>query len=293
MKLIKTKIIIFFILLFGFSILSSPVLAFMEWPNSPVGTSLTEDSKLTTLIQYLYEWGITLGGLAVFISLIIAGIQYLSSFGNPVSMKNAMDRIKSAFLGLILLLSSWLILNTINPDLTSFSPLTIPVDGGNLGLCETNLDCEKFGEYYTCKETDIKSNCKTDDDCSAKHDDSYTCIKTETDSFCRSADKFCVVDFESQFKIVPCDHAIVNGRAIPVEAGCSTGIPLKAGETFTVGAYPNRCMGYLELYPGGFFSTCSGDKQTILLHGGETTTEEVPTDMNIKGMKTTEIKTGL
>jgi len=92
----------------------------LNWPTSPGGTKLNESSKLPDLIEYIYEWGIALGGLGVFVSLLIAGIQYLTSFGNPTSMKDAMGRIQSAIIGLILLLSSWLILNTINPDLTNF-----------------------------------------------------------------------------------------------------------------------------------------------------------------------------
>jgi len=103
-----------------------------NWPPSPIiGTSLDQDSTLPTLIKYFYEWGISLGGLAAFISLIIAGIQYLTSMGDPTKMKESFDRISSAFFGIILLLSSLLILNTINPDLTSlrkepFNPDLVP-----------------------------------------------------------------------------------------------------------------------------------------------------------------------
>jgi hypothetical protein len=40
--------------------------------------------------------------------------------GEPAKLGEAKDRIRSAFFGLILLLGSWLILNTINPQLTTF-----------------------------------------------------------------------------------------------------------------------------------------------------------------------------
>jgi len=102
------------------------------WPNSPSGVDINAwwDGKkciyadFPHLVQYVYEWAIALGGLAAFIALVIAGFQYLTSVGNPAVMKEAMDRIKSASLGLVLLLSSWLILNTINPELTTFRPLS-------------------------------------------------------------------------------------------------------------------------------------------------------------------------
>ena len=94
----------------------------VDWPNSPMGTKLTGES-LTNLIQYLYEWGIGIGGFLAFIALIIAGFQYLTSVGNAGKMSDAMSRIRSAGMGLVLLFGSFLILNTINPQLTD---LTMP-----------------------------------------------------------------------------------------------------------------------------------------------------------------------
>ena len=95
----------------------------VAWPPSPMGTDLTAGSTLTNLTQYLYEWGIALGGLAAFIALLIAGFMYLTSVGDPNKMADARGRIVWALAGLVLLLAAWLILNTINPDLTTLSKL--------------------------------------------------------------------------------------------------------------------------------------------------------------------------
>jgi len=97
----------------------------VNWPNSPMGTALNDNGKLTDLIKYLYEWGISLGGFAAFIALIIAGFQYLTSAGNAGKMSDAMSRIRSAGLGLVLLFGSFLILNTINPQLTELKMPTL------------------------------------------------------------------------------------------------------------------------------------------------------------------------
>jgi len=125
----------------------------LAWPNSPMGTSLTDNSKLVDFVKYLYEWGIALGGLAAFIALVIAGFQYLTSAGNAMKMSNAMKRIQSAVLGLLLLLSSVLILNTINPQLTT---LKMPS-----GLSETKLNPveiqEKKGPSVECQKVEIYS----------------------------------------------------------------------------------------------------------------------------------------
>lgn len=90
----------------------------IAWPPSPMGTNLTDASTLTELSRYLYEWGIALGGLAAFIALLIAGFLYLTSVGDPQKLADARGRIIWALAGLVLLFAAWLILNTINPDLT-------------------------------------------------------------------------------------------------------------------------------------------------------------------------------
>jgi len=121
MGFIKNKKFIIFLIILGVFCIGQVVFAkelAAGWPPSPFGTKLDEKSEIPAFIGYLYEWGISIGGLAVFIALLIAGFQYLSSIGNPATMREAKDRIISALLGLALLLGSWLILNTINPQLT-------------------------------------------------------------------------------------------------------------------------------------------------------------------------------
>lgn len=107
----------------------------IDWPASPMGTSIGPDTPFHTFIQYTYEWGVALGGLAVFAMLLWAGIEYLTSAGDPKKMGSAINRIQSSILGLILLLASWLILNTINPELVQLKELpTIWDERGFMGL---------------------------------------------------------------------------------------------------------------------------------------------------------------
>jgi hypothetical protein len=135
------KKIIFVLILFGVLGIVYNALA-LVWPDSPGGTELNVDdcggtcdaSDIAQMIQYFYEWGISLGGIAVFFSLIMAGFQYLTSAGNESKMRDAIDRIRSSFLGLVLLLFSFLFLNIINPELTD---LKMPED---LTSASQNLD---------------------------------------------------------------------------------------------------------------------------------------------------------
>lgn len=125
----------------------------VNWPVSPAGTRLYRCSSLPDLVRYFYEWGLAIGGVLAFVALIFGGVLYLSSVGRPEGVKEARDRISSAILGLILLFGCWLILNTINPDLTTFR--SEPV---NLSLipayeCDTDQDCQKtYGTNYECND---------------------------------------------------------------------------------------------------------------------------------------------
>lgn len=72
---------------------------------------------LNKLIAWFYYFIISIAGIAAFVMLIWGGIEWMTSAGNPTKIGEAKERINSAFLGLIIILSSYLILQVINPDL--------------------------------------------------------------------------------------------------------------------------------------------------------------------------------
>lgn len=126
MKSKQTKKIAFFIfsLMLGFFVSFSVFAANnlnIDWPDSPMGTGVTGlgPNSLSNLTQYFYEWGISIGALFAFISIVVAGFKYLTSTGDTNKLTEAKNRIKAAFFGLALLLGTYLILNTINPQLVS------------------------------------------------------------------------------------------------------------------------------------------------------------------------------
>ena len=139
-------------LLSGILFINATVFALeVDWPKSPgvPGVKLTDTSNLGDLVQYLYEWGIALGGLAVFLVLIFAGFQYLTSVGDPTKMKEARGKILAAFGGLVLLLASWLILNTLNPQLTG---LEIPDLQKELQAVQKQMLSEQFKEWEEARK---------------------------------------------------------------------------------------------------------------------------------------------
>jgi hypothetical protein len=145
----KTKLIISIVLVGLLALTSSDLAAAStrtSWPDTPAGHPFP-DEGIPELIRYFYEWGIALGGLLVFIALLIAGFQYMSSTGNPAMMQEAKDRIKSAFMGLALLLGSWLILNTINPQFTRFPELVLDLSR----IAETTTSTFAQRSPYPCE----------------------------------------------------------------------------------------------------------------------------------------------
>jgi len=76
--------------------------------------------SLTDAFQNLYTYIISIAGVIALVGLIIGGILYLTSAGDPEKLGKAKKQILAAFLGIIILFSSYLILTTINPELVSF-----------------------------------------------------------------------------------------------------------------------------------------------------------------------------
>jgi len=132
-KFIKNKKILLLLILLGIFTIFSQVLALeLTWPAPPGGTALSDTTTLPEMVEYFYRWGIAIGGLAAFIALVWAGFLYLTSAGDPAKIKDAKDRITAAISGLVLLLASFLILNTINPELTTLRPPSLAPPISNL-----------------------------------------------------------------------------------------------------------------------------------------------------------------
>lgn len=130
MKHKHQKIIVFLFLLFFFLISAGFVFAQeVEYPKVPGVPTPTVKGGLPNYVKYIYNFAIVFVGLIALGVLIWSGIQYLTSAGKPDVLTSAKNRIKSALFGILLLLFSYLILITINPQLVIFhlpGPKEIP-----------------------------------------------------------------------------------------------------------------------------------------------------------------------
>jgi hypothetical protein len=85
--------------------------------NYPEVLGTKPTTAIPEYVKYIFTFSILVVGLVAFGSLVLGGMRYLSSAGDPSKMRDAREQILSAVLGIIILLSSYLILYNINPYL--------------------------------------------------------------------------------------------------------------------------------------------------------------------------------
>jgi len=130
--------------------------------------TLTKQSDFWDFVKYIFTWLIILGAIAALIGIIFGGFKYLTSADSPEKTKEAYKQIASAFIGLTILLCSYLILTAINPRLTflKFKPLPLTEDyvelvDGDIShqLRITNASISKtFGTNFNPRKANIKGN---------------------------------------------------------------------------------------------------------------------------------------
>jgi len=74
-------------------------------------------TDLGSLIEQIFSWSLSILGIAVFVMFFYSGFLWLTAAGNTSKIGEAKTHMTNAVFGAILLLSSYLILYTINPDL--------------------------------------------------------------------------------------------------------------------------------------------------------------------------------
>lgn len=96
---------------------------------APFSFPCTGDISLGKCVADIYTWSLTIVGIIAFVQILFAGVMIMTAAGNATKISEARKKISNAILGIIILFSSWLILNTINPNLTGGS-FKLPVFEG-------------------------------------------------------------------------------------------------------------------------------------------------------------------
>lgn len=101
---------------------------------------LAGSSDLAQVIKYGANVFMVGAVVAVVLSLIYAGFVYTSSAGRPAQLAQARKRVLSAFLGLVIVASSYLILRVVNPDFVIIRFNKVPIVTGVLLLNDKAFD---------------------------------------------------------------------------------------------------------------------------------------------------------
>ncbi|MDO8604115.1 MAG: hypothetical protein Q7K40_01780 [bacterium] len=122
-----SKILAFILLFLGGGVLVATAQNYVPLAPLP-GTAI--DSSATTVNLSSYISGvikllIALGGGLAILFAVIGGVQYVAASINPSAKADALEKVQNAIIGLIIILSSYLLLNSINPKLVDFK-LALP-----------------------------------------------------------------------------------------------------------------------------------------------------------------------
>lgn len=149
---------VFFAILICLSVFcSASAQNYVPLENVP-GLTINEPVGLSSYLAAIYKIGIILAAVLAVLMIVIGGIQYMLAGGNPGKLGDAKDTIWQAILGLLLVLGSWLILSTINPDLLNMEigGTTLTTDESSGGASGTwseeatpQQTCEESGGFWT------------------------------------------------------------------------------------------------------------------------------------------------
>ncbi len=103
----------------GFIVVSAQ--GYIPLVSLPGVTTSGQPIKMDTYLSGMIKLIIAVAGTLSILMLVIAGTKYVAASISPIAKKDAIGDIQNALIGLTLVLSSYLLLNTLNPKLVSFS----------------------------------------------------------------------------------------------------------------------------------------------------------------------------
>ncbi|HLD22155.1 MAG TPA: M15 family metallopeptidase [Patescibacteria group bacterium] len=109
-------------------------------------------ANLTEYITNLYKFLVGTIGILSAAMIMLGGLQWAAAAGNSSQITEAKTRIIDAFIGLIIALSSYVILYTLNPDLVVLKNVTFPApsipSSATSGTCDKKSQkCIMAGSY--------------------------------------------------------------------------------------------------------------------------------------------------
>ena len=184
-----------------------------------VDVTLTNDTApIGKYIRAIYNYGVAVVGLLAAVVLMIAGVIWLTAAGNETRISEAKSWIEGSLTGLVLVLTSYIIFKTINPDLINFKVRDIPAvreqtymeccvagSGGQLIRVKVAIDSDgkkiylegaKKGQQASCSDYSNSRECDAGSVCIGVNN-SYQCVEGNVDTAtCNKSKGYCLIATE-------------------------------------------------------------------------------------------------
>ena len=95
-----------------------------SFSGTAIGGSAVINAQLTDFLQPLVGALITLAGLTAGFFVVVSGLEYMTSRGNPKRLDHAKRTLKNAALGLLLVIAAAFIFNFLNTAYNTAAPLS-------------------------------------------------------------------------------------------------------------------------------------------------------------------------
>jgi len=183
-------------------------------------------NSIPLYITRLYQFGFGIVGAVALLMIIIGAAKYTLSAGNFTSKDEAKQQITEAIYGILLLFGAYLVLYTINPELTKIKAPTL-----------TSVDVSKF---LTTPKTQTSSNTNTPSEnsgtaaltnCNVPNADKSSCIRCNdkyiliASGRCISIPVYCIENNGSSCTKCATGYSLVSGSCIQqyeINAACSS-----------------------------------------------------------------------
>ena len=133
-KKYKYPIIIIAIIILCFLAIQYAFALELTYPNIPGGPTIGDGVgiSLETYIGYIFWFLVVSAGVIGVITIVINSILIMASMGSPVAIGNARKKIFDCILGIVLLMISVIVFQTISPDFINPSVASYGSQGGQL-----------------------------------------------------------------------------------------------------------------------------------------------------------------
>ncbi len=155
-------------------------------PGTFAGPQVADDTLLSKYVRAIFIYFIWTIGIVATVMVMYGGIRWVSAAGNPGQIKEARDIIDNAIIGVIIGLTSVVLLNIINPRLSELSiPKLASVEKENFAdahiskVCPVKYDVECNG-LYRIGDVEVDKKITTD-----------YCIGTKKPSNLKTPDWYC------------------------------------------------------------------------------------------------------